>query len=96
MGKGLISEISAYIGWILMSILKFLITPSLMIAAGYNWLEVVIICTVGATLGILLFYKAGKSIFSWWKTFKVSYFKPKPSKTRIVTKRKRQFLLLLL
>ena len=93
MGKGLISEISSYIGWILMSILKFLITPSLMIAAGYNWLEVVIICTVGATLGILLFYKAGKSIFSWWKTFKVSYFKPKQSKTRIVTKRKRQFLL---
>ena len=76
-----------------MSILKFLITPSLMIAAGYNWLEVIITCTAGATLGILLFYKAGKSIFAWWRTYKVSYFKPKPYKIRVVTKRKRQFLI---
>ena len=93
MGEGMISEMSSYIGWVLMSILKFLITPSLMIAAGYHWLEVMVVCFVGATIGILLFYKAGKSIFSWWKVFKVAYLNPKSSKIRVVSKRKRQFLI---
>ena len=93
MGEGLISDIVAYFGWMLMSILKFLLTPSLMIAAGYNWMEVMVTCSVGATIGILLFYKAGKSIFSWWKRVKASSLNIKPpKKKRLITKRKRQFI----
>ena len=93
MGEGLISDIVAYLGWMLMSILKFLLTPSLMILAGYNWMEVMVTCSLGATIGILLFYKAGKSIFTWWKSEKASFLNIKPpKKKRFVTKRKRQFI----
>lgn len=92
MGEGLISESSAYIVWILISILKFLITPSLMITAGYNWIEVIITCSIGAIIGVLLFYYAGKSIFTWWKFFRSSHFQVKASKKRVVSKRKRQFI----
>ncbi|MDE0917153.1 MAG: hypothetical protein OSA04_02475 [Flavobacteriales bacterium] len=93
MGEGFISDIVAYLGWVFMSILKFLITPSLMIAAGNNWMEVMVTCTLGATIGILLFYTAGKSIFSWWKRVKASSRNNKtPKKTRLITKRKRQFI----
>ena len=93
MGEGFISDIVAYLGWVLMSILKFLLTPSLMIAAGYNWMAVMVTCSLGATIGILLFYKAGKSIFSWWKSVKASSLNIKPpKKKRFITKRKRQFI----
>ena len=93
MGEGLISDIVAYVGWMLMSILKFLLTPSLMIAAGNNWIEVMVTCTLGATIGILLFYNVGKSIFSWWKMVKASSLNNKATKKkRFITKRKRQFI----
>jgi len=93
MGEGFISVIVAYLGWAFMSILKFFFTPSLMIAAGYNWVEVIVTCTVGATIGTLLFYKAGKSIFLWWKRVKASSLTIKPAKKkRLITKRKRQFI----
>ena len=93
MGEGLISDIIAYLVWILMSIVKFLLTPSAMIVAGNNWLEVIVTCSLGATIGILLFYNAGKTISSWWKRVKASSLNIKPpKKKRFVTKRKRQFI----
>jgi len=92
MGEGYLAIIIAYIGWVLMSILKFVITPSLMIAAGYHWIEVVVTCSLGATIGVLLFYYAGKAIFIWWKQFRASHFQVKASKKRVVSKRKRQFI----
>lgn len=93
MGEDVMTDIVAYLGWVFMSILKFLITPSLMVAAGNNWLEVIVTCTLGATVGILLFYTAGKSIFSWWKMVKASSRNKKPiKKKRLITKRKRQFI----
>ncbi len=94
MGESVISIILGYIGWVLMSILKFVITPSLMIAAGYSWWEVIIVTTIGAVIGVLLFYNAGKAIFTWWSKFRAnskrqntSNKKPKP------TKGKRKFIL---
>lgn len=93
MGEGLISDIVAYLLWILMSIVKFLLTPSAMIVAGNNWLEVIVTCSLGSTIGILLFYNAGKTISSWWKRVKASSLNIKPpKKKRFVTKRKRQFI----
>jgi len=93
MEEGLISDIVAYLLWILMSIVKFLLTPSAMIVAGNNWLEVIVTCSLGATIGILLFYNAGKTISSWWKRVKASSLNIKPpKKKRFVTKRKRQFI----
>jgi len=72
-----------------MSILKFLITPSLMIAAGYSWWEVLIISSFGAVLGVFIFYNAGKAIFNWWSKFRAnskkndsSPRKPTPSKSK--------------
>lgn len=92
MGEGFTAIIIAYIGWVLMSILKFVITPSFMIAAGYSWIEVIITCSLGATIGVLLFYNAGKAIFTWWKKFRGSHFQLKASKKRVDTKRRRQFI----
>ena len=62
MGEDVMTDIVAYLGWVFMSIVKFLLTPSAMIVADYNWLEVIVTCSLGATIGILLFYNAGKTI----------------------------------
>jgi len=87
------TDIVAYLGWVFMSIVKFLLTPSAMIVADYNWLEVIVTCSLGATIGILLFYNAGKTISSWWKRVKAPSLNIKPpKKKRFVTKRKRQFI----
>ena len=90
MGEDVMTDIVAYLGWVFMSILKFLITPSLMVAAGNNWLEVIVTCTLGATVGILLFYTAGKSIFSWWKMVKASSRNKKPVKKKTLNNEKKK------
>jgi hypothetical protein len=93
MGEDVMTDIVAYLGWVFMSIVKFLLTPSAMIVADYNWLEVIVTCSLGATIGILLFYNAGKTISSWWKRVKAPSLNIKPpKKKRFVTKRKRQFI----
>ena len=94
MGEGFISDIVAYLGWVLFSIVKFLLTPSAMIVAGYNWMEVIVTCSLGATIGILLFYKAGKPISSWWKRVKASYLNIKPpKKKRLIVYNVNKFIL---
>jgi hypothetical protein len=58
------------IGWWLLAIVKFLFTPSAMIAAGYTYLEVLVVSASGACMGVLIFFYAGERIFSLFKSKK--------------------------
>ena len=64
------------LAWWGMSIVKFLFTPSLMMAStaadkdswlGHDWsfLEIVGITTTGAALGVFLFYSFGERLFAY-------------------------------
>ncbi len=53
--------------WMLAAIVKFIVTPSIMIGRGIGWLSTVIICTIGASFGVLLFFYFGKWLFKKWK-----------------------------
>lgn len=61
-------------GWWLLSIVKFLLTPSSMIAAGYSYLETVLISSSGAALGAFIFYNGGERIFALFKSKKKKIF----------------------
>lgn len=47
----------------LLAIVKFLFTPSAMIATGYSFIETVLITLSGALIGVVIFYYAGTQIF---------------------------------
>jgi len=51
--------------WIVLSIFKFLFTPSAMVAAEYTYWETIITTLIGASLGVFIFYFAGAFIFNW-------------------------------
>jgi len=55
------------LGWIGLSIVKFIITPSTMIAAGNSFLYTWGITSIGAGIGYLLFYFGGNSLFAYFK-----------------------------
>jgi len=61
-------------GWWLLSIVKFLLTPSTMIAAGYSFIETVLISSTGAGLGVFIFFNAGERIFALFKFKKKKIF----------------------
>ncbi|MGB1003509.1 MAG: hypothetical protein ACPGVC_04730 [Salibacteraceae bacterium] len=48
---------------------KLLLTPGLMLAAGFGFIETIIITYVGALLGATVFYYFGVAIFGWWDDF---------------------------
>jgi len=52
-------------GWMLLSIVKFVVTPSLALAAGVPPLRVFMICTVGAVVGISVLYPLSRRLFEW-------------------------------
>jgi hypothetical protein len=54
-----------YIAWFLLAVLKFAITPSTMIAAGYSWLTTIIVVGLSSAIGYSAFYFFGDMIFSW-------------------------------
>jgi len=53
-----------YVGWGLLTIVKFAFTPSAMIAAGYNWLETFVTTSTASVIGVGLFYFFGDLIFN--------------------------------
>ena len=67
---GLLAGLVSFLSWLAMSILKFIITPSLMTAAGYDTWEILLATFSGAVVGVMLFYHTGKAIFSWWSSVK--------------------------
>jgi membrane protein YqaA with SNARE-associated domain len=50
---------------LLSSIVKFVLTPSVMVARGWSFIEIIIVTTCGAALGSFLFYNLGDLFFKW-------------------------------
>ena len=61
-----------------MSIAKFIVTPSLMIAAGYSALEVILVTSISALVGVLFFNKLGRYLFLKWATYKLNRYQKNP------------------
>lgn len=91
--QGLLAGLASFFSWLAMSILKFIITPSLMTAAGYETWEILLATFSGAVVGVMLFYHTGKAIFSWWSIFKSkSKFFPNKKRKAVVTPGRRKFI----
>ncbi len=73
------------ISWMIISSVKFLFTPSAMIASGYSFWQTATITMAGGSLGVLVFYYAGEAIFLWWKNLNVG----KKRKKKFFSKRNR-------
>lgn len=58
------SEFYAYIGWFLLAIFKFVLTPSGMIATGYSWTVTILTVAISSSIGFCAFYFFGDVIFS--------------------------------
>jgi membrane protein DedA with SNARE-associated domain len=52
-----------HFAWALFAILKFIATPSLMIAQGHHWIDTMITVMAGVTVGFTAFYFFGEAIF---------------------------------
>ncbi|PCJ81144.1 MAG: hypothetical protein COA57_14505 [Flavobacteriales bacterium] len=59
------TDVLEVLGWIFLSIVKFVFTPSAMTAAGYSFGETFLITSFGASIGVVLFYYMGEMIFQW-------------------------------
>ena len=57
------NEFYEYLGWFLLAVLKFVITPSTMIAAGYSWLNTFLTVSISSAIGFSAFYFFGDIIF---------------------------------
>lgn len=69
------STIYEHFLWALFAIVKFIATPSLMIAQGHSWLDTVITVMAGVTVGFSAFYFFGEVIFKW-----IARIRKKPAK----------------
>ncbi len=58
------SSLYEYFGWFILAVLKFVITPSTMIAAGYSWLTTLLTVGISSSIGFSAFYFFGDTIFS--------------------------------
>ena len=91
--QGLLAGLASFFSWLVMSIVKFVITPSLMTAKGFEPWEILLVTISGAVVGVLLFYHTGKAIFSWWSIFKSkSKFFPNKKRKAVVTPGRRKFI----
>ena len=68
--QGLLNGLACFLSWLGISIVKFVITPSLMTAKGYESWEILIVTFSASIIGVLLFYYTGKGIFSWFSVLK--------------------------
>jgi hypothetical protein len=79
--------------WMMASVVKFVITPSLMVARGIPAWEVVGVTSLGAAFGVLVFFRFGKWLFRKWSKLTASRDKPRkvftPGRRRIVWLRHR-------
>jgi len=89
--QGLLAGLASFFSWLVMSIVKFVITPSLMTAKGFEPWEILLVTISGAVVGVLLFYHTGKAIFSWWSTLKSKFFSNNKRKA-VVTPGRRKFI----
>jgi membrane protein DedA with SNARE-associated domain len=80
--------------WSIAAVVKFLVTPSLMVARGWGFLTTVLVSSVGAGIGVLLFYYFGKWMLNKWAKFRGEKEPKRPfftSKRRRVVQFRRKF-----
>jgi len=80
------------ISWMLLSIVKFLVTPSAMIVNGYIWYEVILVTTLGASVGVVLFYFFGKILFTLWNKHKSNLLGKKQKKGKPSSSKQRRII----
>jgi hypothetical protein len=56
--------------WMFGAVVKFLVTPSLMVARGWGFWSTVIVTSVGAAAGVWVFFFFGKWILKKWAEFR--------------------------
>ena len=89
--QGLLNGLAGFFSWLAISIVKFVITPSLMTAKGYEPWEILIVTFSASIIGVLLFYYTGKAIFSWFSVLKsrVGFFSGNKRKSVVTPGRRR-------
>jgi len=55
----------SWLAWSLVAVVKFVVTPSAMVAAGHPALVAWLVTGTGACLGVWAFWYFGKWLFSW-------------------------------
>ena len=91
--QGVLNGLASFFSWLVISIVKFVITPSLMTAKGFEPWEILLVTFSGAVVGVMIFYHTGKAIFSWWSTLKskLNFFSNKKRET-VFTPRRRKLI----
>jgi membrane protein DedA with SNARE-associated domain len=57
--------LAGLLGWFGFAVLKFAISPSLMIGSGYNFWETWAVTSLAGIVGVTVFYFFGNGIFNW-------------------------------
>ena len=89
-----IMALTELIFWSIAAVVKFLVTPSLMVARGGGFLTTVLVSSVGAGIGVLLFFYFGKWMLNKWAKFRGEKEPKRPfftSKRRRVVQFRRKF-----
>jgi hypothetical protein len=89
--QGLLNGLASFLSWLGISIVKFVITPSLMTAKGYQPWEILIVTFSASIIGVLVFYHTGKAIFSWFSVLKsrIGFFSGSKRKPVVTPGRRR-------
>ena len=51
-------------GWLVVSIIKFVATPTAMMVCNEGVVKTIVVTSIGATIGVQMFFHLGKKIFS--------------------------------
>ena len=89
-----IMALTELIFWSIAAVVKFLVTPSLMVARGWGFLTTVLVSSLGAGIGVLLFFYFGKWMLNKWAKFRGQKEPKRPfftSKRRRVVQFRRKF-----
>jgi len=78
------------VGWWMLAIVKFLFVPFGMllkpdVGEHWTWIEVIMVSSTGAALGVFIFFHFGEIIFNWF----AHHFN---TKRRVFTRRNRWFI----
>lgn len=79
------AHIAGILFFIFLAGTKLLLAPGIMLAAGFEFVETIIITYVGALLGATVFYYFGVAIFGWWDNITGK----KPEKKHIFSRKAR-------
>lgn len=65
-------EVWSWLLWSIAAIVKFVVTPSAMVASGFHGLTTWLTTSAGASIGVWGFWHFGKWCFGWWESIRPS------------------------